>query len=58
MTTFSAIMALIPYFIKLMNLFIKTPNEKREELLNDLSNAFKKAEGSKDLSDLSRFINQ
>lgn len=53
-----ALIALIPMIVRLINLFIKTPNDKRKELLDQMSNAFKKAEDEKDLSDLSRLINE
>lgn len=53
----TAILSLLPYFKKLLDLFIKTPEQERAKFLDDLNNAFKKATELKDPSDLSRLIN-
>lgn len=59
-----AIIALIPIFSKIVDLFIKTPAEKQAEFLaklpeqlREISDAFNKAESKKDPSDISRIIN-
>lgn len=59
-----ALIALLPVFSKILDLFIKTPEEKREEFiaklpgqLREISDAINKAEKNKDPSDISRIIN-
>lgn len=59
-----ALIALLPVFSKLLDLFIKTPEEKRKEFiaqlpdqLREISDAINKAESKKDPSDISRIIN-
>lgn len=56
----TALISLIPYIKKLLDLFIKTPEEKRKEFLGDLNSAFKKAEDpiDPDPTDLSKLINK
>jgi|JI7StandDraft_1071085.scaffolds.fasta_scaffold17611_4 hypothetical protein len=53
-----AFIALLPIIMKLLNLFIKSPDKKREELISELNTAFKKAVDEKDPSELSRIINR
>lgn len=59
-----AIIALLPVFSKVIDLFIKTPEEKKDEFirhlpeqLREISDAFNKSGSKKDPSDVSRIIN-
>ncbi len=64
MSYITALLALIPVFAKIINLFIKTPDEKRQEFLaklpdklREITEANDEAASKKDPSAINRVIN-